>query len=336
LSRRSHAVTLTYLLLMVSGIVLLSWANPSAIGSVGPAQVTTPAPTTVVTSTTTVVATPTTTATSIFTIFTTTSTSTVSSTTTSTSISSSYTSTKSVTDTNTTTSSSYTGTVTANIVQTETTTSTTTETSTSTTTSVSTTTVAKLPSCLIATATFGSELSPEVELLRNFRDNEILHTASGSGFMIAFNAWYYSFSPSVAGYLSTHVVERTVMKGVLYPLIGILKLSSMTFSAMGAFPELAAFVSGMVASSLIGAFYLGLPLSLVRAKIRRLRGLNAQGFMEKLLLAALMGGIASLLIGELLLSPVLLMLASVVIVLSTLFLSAVFTSGRISRKLQPQ
>jgi hypothetical protein len=179
-------------------------------------------------------------------------------------------------------------------------------------------------------------VAPEVQLLRDFRDNEILHTAAGSGFMVAFNAWYYSFSPNVAGYLSTHVVERTAMKGVLYPLIGILKLSSMTFAAMGAFPELAAFMSGMVASSLIGAFYLGLPLSLVRARIRRLRGSNAQGLLERLLLGALMLGVAALLIGELLISPVLLMLASVAIILSTLFLSAVFTSGRISRKLQSQ
>jgi hypothetical protein len=179
-------------------------------------------------------------------------------------------------------------------------------------------------------------VAPEVQLLRDFRDNEILHTAAGSGFMVAFNAWYYSFSPNVAGYLSTHVVERTAMKGVLYPLIGILKVSSMTFAAASAFPELAAFMSGMVASSLIGAFYLGLPLSLIRARIRRLRGSNAQGLLERLLLGALTVGVAALLVGEFLVSPVLLMLASVAIILSTLFLSAVFTSGRISRKLQSQ
>jgi hypothetical protein len=241
-----------------------------------------------------------------------------------------------VTETNTTTSSSYTGTVTTLIAQVETTTSTTTQTSTSTTTSISTTTVAQLPSCLIATATYGSELAPEVQLLRDFRDNEILHTAAGSNFMIVFNAFYYSFSPNVAGYLSGHVVERTVMKGVLYPLIEILKLSSMTFSAVSVFPEWAVFLSGMVASSLIGAFYLGVPLGLVRGRIRRLRGSNAQGLLERLLLGALIAGVLTLLVGELLVASALLMLASVVIVLSSLFLSAVFTSGRISRKLQGQ
>jgi hypothetical protein len=152
--------------------------------------------------------------------------------------------------------------------------------------------------------------------------------------MVAFNAWYYSFSPYVAGYLSTHSVERTVMKGILYPLIGILKLSSLTFSATSAVPELAAFLSGLVASSLIGAFYLGVPLSLLRAKIRRLRGSNAQRMLEKSLVVALFAGISTLLVGELLASSVLLMIASAIIVLSTLFLSAIFTSGRIARKLQ--
>ncbi|HEX7031593.1 MAG TPA: ABC transporter substrate-binding protein, partial [Nitrososphaera sp.] len=54
--------------------------------------------------------------------------------------------------------------------------------------------------CLIATAAFGSELTPQVQFLRNFRDNYILSTASGAAFMNAFNSVYYSFSPQVADY----------------------------------------------------------------------------------------------------------------------------------------
>ncbi|HXG08042.1 MAG TPA: CFI-box-CTERM domain-containing protein, partial [Nitrososphaera sp.] len=48
--------------------------------------------------------------------------------------------------------------------------------------------------CLIATAAFGSELTPQVQYLRNFRDSYILSTASGAAFMNAFNTVYYSFS----------------------------------------------------------------------------------------------------------------------------------------------
>ena len=46
----------------------------------------------------------------------------------------------------------------------------------------------RVSGCLIATASFGSELAPEVEFLRDFRDNKILRTFAGSGFMMAFNA----------------------------------------------------------------------------------------------------------------------------------------------------
>ena len=170
-------------------------------------------------------------------------------------------------------------------------------------------------------------------MLRGFRDNAILKTVAGSGFMVAFNAWYYSFSPTVAGYLLTHPVERMIVKGVLYPLVWILKLSSLTFSAVSSFPELAALLSGLVASSLIGGFYLGLPLSLVRAKIRRLQAGKAQVVLEKSLAAILLVGLAALVVGEILAAPAVLLASSVTIVLSMLFLSTAFTSDRISRKL---
>ena len=152
--------------------------------------------------------------------------------------------------------------------------------------------------------------------------------------MIAFNAWYYSFSPNVAGYLNGHWIERTVMKGVLYPLIGILQLSSATFSATSSFPELAVLFSGLVATSLIGAVYLGLPLSLVRARVRRLRGSEVQGRLVWALAVLLLGGVTVLGLGELLASMTVLMIASVMVVLSALTLSAAATSGIIARKLQ--
>jgi hypothetical protein len=192
-----------------------------------------------------------------------------------------------------------------------------------------------LPRCLIATATYGSELSPEVQVLRNFRDHQILSTSSGAAFMFAFNAWYYSFSPYVAGYLSTHSVERTVMKGVLFPLMGILELSSLTFSTLSAFPEFAALLSGLVASSLIGAFYVGLPLSLLRAKFRRPRGSNTTA-IGKLLAVTLLAGLLTLLYGEIFPFSALLMVASAATVLSMVLLSAWYTSRWIAAKLQAQ
>lgn len=329
--RNSRALVVPLLLLLASGFVLLAMFNTTASGNLSPETVTTPAPTTIYTSTITSTTSTSTTSTSTSQTVTTTTATTP---TTSTSAIFSYTSSRTVTTTNVSISWVYTDTVTVGVTSVQIVSSTTSQTTTSTSTSTVATTLFKFPSCLIATATFGSELAPEVQFLRDFRDNQILHTAAGSAFMVAFNAWYYSFSPSVAGYESTHVIEQTMMKGVLYPLIGILKLSSMTFAATSAVPELAALVSGLVASSLIGAFYLGLPLSLVRAKVGRLRGSKSQSRLERVLAATLLGGILVLLAGEIFMLPALLTIASVAIVLSALFLSAIFTSGRIARKLQ--
>ena len=52
--------------------------------------------------------------------------------------------------------------------------------------------------CLIATASYGSELAPQVQMLREIRDNILLDTYSGTLFMNTFNSVYYSFSPQVA------------------------------------------------------------------------------------------------------------------------------------------
>jgi len=189
------------------------------------------------------------------------------------------------------------------------------------------------PACLIATATYGSEVAPEVQLLRNFRDNSLMKTKSGSNFMLVFNAWYYSFSPGVAAYLNTHWVERIVMKGVLYPLVGILYLTSNLFSATSSYPELAVLISGLLASSLIGAFYLGVPLGVLRARVRRLRNWRGQWMLERVLAAMLFGGLGTLTFGELLSSPPALIMSTTTIVLSTLFISGAIVSEKVSNQL---
>jgi hypothetical protein len=109
--------------------------------------------------------------------------------------------------------------------------------------------------CLIATAAFGSELTPQVQYLRNFRENYILSTASGSAFMSAFNSVYYSFSPQVADYERGQPWLQAVVKAMLYPLFGILNLSEQAhFAASGG--EQGAVAAGATASALIGAVYL--------------------------------------------------------------------------------
>lgn len=108
--------------------------------------------------------------------------------------------------------------------------------------------------CLIATAAFGSELTPQVQYLRHFRDNYILSTASGSAFMNSFNSVYYSFSPQVADYEREQPWLQATVKTALYPLFGILTATERTHATVGG--EAGAILAGATASSLIGAVYL--------------------------------------------------------------------------------
>ena len=78
--------------------------------------------------------------------------------------------------------------------------------------------------CLIATAAFGSELAPQVQFLREIRDNTVLQTESGSAFMIGFNQFYYSFSPAVADYERENPVFKEAVKLTLTPLLTSLTL----------------------------------------------------------------------------------------------------------------
>jgi hypothetical protein len=78
--------------------------------------------------------------------------------------------------------------------------------------------------CLIATAAFGSELSPQVQFLREIRDNTVLQTESGSAFMAGFNQFYYSFSPAVADYERENPTFKEAVKLTLTPLLTSLTL----------------------------------------------------------------------------------------------------------------
>ena len=78
--------------------------------------------------------------------------------------------------------------------------------------------------CLIATATYGSELAPQVQQLRELRDTKILQTESGKSFMSSFNEFYYSFSPTIADYERENPIFKESMKLSLTPMLTSLSL----------------------------------------------------------------------------------------------------------------
>ena len=73
--------------------------------------------------------------------------------------------------------------------------------------------------CLIATAAFGSEMAPQVQFLREIRDNTVLQTQSGSTFMTGFNQFYYSFSPAIADYERENSAFKETVKIAITPML---------------------------------------------------------------------------------------------------------------------
>lgn len=78
--------------------------------------------------------------------------------------------------------------------------------------------------CLIATAVYGTELAPEIQSLRELRDNILLTTESGTLFLSAFNNFYYSFSPTIADWERENLIFKEVTKLTITPLMSSLSI----------------------------------------------------------------------------------------------------------------
>ena len=113
--------------------------------------------------------------------------------------------------------------------------------------------------CLIATATYGSELSPQVQQLRELRDNQLLNTESGTQFMQHFNDVYYSFSPIIADYEREHPVFRETVKLAITPLIS--SLSILNYVDMDSESEVLGYGISLILLNL--GMYLGVPAIVV-------------------------------------------------------------------------
>ena len=78
--------------------------------------------------------------------------------------------------------------------------------------------------CLIATAAYGSEMAPQVQLLREIRDNQLMNTESGKSFMSGFNNLYYSFSPYIADMQRESPMLKEAVKLGLTPMLSSLAI----------------------------------------------------------------------------------------------------------------
>ncbi|PKL65171.1 MAG: hypothetical protein CVV32_04035 [Methanomicrobiales archaeon HGW-Methanomicrobiales-3] len=115
--------------------------------------------------------------------------------------------------------------------------------------------------CLIVTATFGSPMASEVQLVRDFRDDTIRQDYLGSRYVTALNAIYYSFSPFVARTIDENPSVKPVMRLVLVPLLGIVLLSQGVYSLLSFSPGVATVVFIIFGGTLVGLVYI-LPVML--------------------------------------------------------------------------
>jgi len=118
--------------------------------------------------------------------------------------------------------------------------------------------------CLIATAAFGSELSPQVQMLREVRDTQIMNTQVGVIFLAGFNQFYYSFSPTIADMERQSPAFKEFVKITIMPLLTTLSL--LNYVDINSEGEMVGWGIGII--SLNAGFYFGIPF-FVAVKVKR-------------------------------------------------------------------
>ena len=118
--------------------------------------------------------------------------------------------------------------------------------------------------CLIATAAYGSEMSEQVQFLREMRDNTVLETKSGSAFMDAFNSVYYTFSPAIADLERQSPIFKNVVQAAITPLLA--SLSILTLTDIDSEEEMLGFGIGVILLNL--GMYIFAP-AVVALKVRK-------------------------------------------------------------------
>jgi hypothetical protein len=123
--------------------------------------------------------------------------------------------------------------------------------------------------CLIATAAFGTELAPQVQLLREIRDNVLFSTGAGTSFMAGFNEFYYAFSPTVADWERQSPLFKEVVKTAITPMLST--MSILNYANIHSEQEMLGYGIGVILFN-IGIYFVAPSLVIVklRQKFRKI------------------------------------------------------------------
>ena len=128
------------------------------------------------------------------------------------------------------------------------------------------------PRCVIATATYGSELAAEVSYMRYVRDGLIGSSDIGKTLAGAWNAFYYSWSPPIAQVMAGSPTLQTVFRTLLLPLVGIVHVAAQVFNAVAPVnADLASAVAFAFSAFMCIMVYVAMPLKTFLAILKKFR-----------------------------------------------------------------
>jgi len=109
--------------------------------------------------------------------------------------------------------------------------------------------------CIIVTATYGSEMAPEVTYMRQVRDEMIASNQIGEVLVAQWNTFYYSWSPPIAHLISTQKMLQQISQALILPLIAVIHGTASIYSNIAylnlSIASLVAFLFASIASTTI-------------------------------------------------------------------------------------
>ena len=131
-------------------------------------------------------------------------------------------------------------------------------------------TITSRSGCIIATAAYGSEMTPEVSYMRHVRDEKIGSNQAGRYLVNDWNLFYYSWSPPIAELLAGSRELQYTFRILLLPVIAVVHSTAfiydVTMSINTEFASVAAFLFAGVSSI---AIYILTPLFICRSICRK-------------------------------------------------------------------